>query len=206
MWQVYDRQAASGSEFCKIALLETAEGQRLTLAVQGCAAPLGGATTWTIESSQLALYDGKGQPIAKLGGSQNRVTGSSASGVSIILERPGGDGTAAALRDAANASGCIFAGYTQKCATKAETALPVLPANGGGKIKLLVDLSVRIEPRGDADIVGAVKAGECIAVDTCNVASDGPWCRATFGQTAGWLRKYTLRQNRWPVVVFANAC
>jgi hypothetical protein len=38
------------------------------------------------------------------------------------------------------------------------------------------------------------------------MASDGPWCRAKFGDTTGWLRKFAIRQNRWPIVTFANSC
>jgi len=204
--QVYDRQMASGSDYCKITLAGSAQGQRFKLATQGCEDPLGSVSTSSIESNQLVFYDTKDTPLTRLGGSQKRVTGMSAAGTPIILERPGGDGTAAALQGAVNASGCYFLGYTKTCATKTDVAAPKLPASGGTKIKMLVDLGVRAEPRIDADVVGAVKAEQCISVDTCTVASDGPWCKAAFGQTNAWIRKLTLRQNRWPVITFTNSC
>lgn len=51
-----------------------------------------------------------------------------------------------------------------------------------------------------------VPINSCVATSTCVTASDGIWCRAEFGDSAGWLRKLAIRQNRWPVVTFQNGC
>jgi hypothetical protein len=206
-WQVYEQHLAAGAPMCKLALAGTVSGAHLGLTQSGCAAPLAASVSWSIEGSQLVIYDGQDKPIVKLGGNQKRVTGATiVDATPIILERTGGDGTAAALQAAYNASGCYYLGYTQTCAPRAELAEPSPTPDGRLQVHLETNLSAHAEPRGDSDIIGVVKEGSCIAVDTCTMASDGPWCRAKFGTSTGWMRKLTMRQNRWPVVTFANAC
>src|SRR3569833_1229314 len=122
----------------------------------------------------------------------------------IILERQGGDGTAALLLAAFNASRCYYLGYSQKCAGKDAATAP--PTGSQGQVKLLVNLNAHDQPRNDADTVGSLKSGQCVVVQQCVTASDGPWCKVDMGPNGGWLRKLTIRQNRWPVVTFSNGC
>lgn len=205
-WQTYDRAMATGSGFCQLDLSSKARDSRMAATAKDCAVPLASTASWAIEGSQLALYDGDGKVLVKLGGNQKRITGTAGAGMPIVLERAGGDGTATALMAAYNASGCYYLGYSQKCANKAELAEPTPAPSGGIHVHVEVNLNVHSEPRGDASTVGRVPAGSCVAVETCVVASDGPWCRAKFGDETGWLRKFTLRQNRWPVVTYTNSC
>lgn len=205
-WQIYEQRLAAGSGMCKLDLSKNADGAHMALKVTDCATPLASATSWSIEGSQLVLYDAQGKQMVKLGGNQKRVTGTSEDNTPIILERAGGDGTAARLQATYNASGCYYLGYTQTCASRAELGEPAPAPDGRIQINLAANLGVHSEPRGDSAVIGTAKKGSCIAVDTCTMASDGPWCRATFGQSTGWLRKLTIRENRWPVVTFTNSC
>ena len=205
-WQVYEQRLASGQAICKLDFSGIAAGSRMQLNTNGCAAPLGSAVSWSIEGSQLVLYDAQDKPLVKLGGNQKRVTGTAADATPIILERAGGDGTAATLQAAYNASGCYYLGYSKSCAPRGELAEPTPGPDGRLQLQLETNLSVHGEPRSDSDVIGTAQQGTCVAVDTCTMASDGPWCRAKFGPTTGWLRKLTMRQNRWPVVTFTNSC
>jgi hypothetical protein len=205
-WQVYDQRLAGRDSVCVLDLSGLALNGASSVTATGCVAPLAGVASWAIENGQLVLQDSARAALAVLGGSPKRVTGATTDGRSVILERPGGDGMAASLQAAFNASGCYFVGYSQTCAKLEELVRPEASGAKPGAVKLLVNLSVYSEPRGDAEIVGAVQNTQCVAVETCIVASDGPWCRAKFGAVTGWLRKYTLRQNRWPVLTYANSC
>jgi hypothetical protein len=203
-WQVYDQHMATGKTPCQLDLSNLGTDGKLAVSPNGCAAPLSDARNWTIEGSQLVLYNATPAVVVKLGGNQKRITGSTDAGLPIILERQGGDGTAALLLAASNASGCYYLGYGTKCADKSELGPPDMSA--GAKVSVQVNLNAHGEPRSDANTVGTVPMGTCIAVQVCVVASDGPWCRATIGTQTGWLRKLTIRQNRWPVVAFTNSC
>ncbi|HWK63640.1 MAG TPA: hypothetical protein VNS34_01795 [Rhizobiaceae bacterium] len=46
----------------------------------------------------------------------------------------------------------------------------------------------------------------CVTTELCITSTDGPWCRAKFGERTGWMRKLALRQNRWAIVTFENFC
>lgn len=205
-WQVYEQRLAAGDAPCRIDFAGQAVGNHMALTPTGCAAPLAGIRSWSIEGSQLVLYDAGDKPVVRLGGNQKRITGATDAGLPIILERTGGDGTAATLQAAYNASGCYYLGYTQKCAARADLAEPAPGPDGRTRIELAANLAVHSEPRVDADTIGTAQQASCVVVDTCTMASDGPWCRARFGNVTGWLRKFSLRQNRWPVVTYANSC
>jgi hypothetical protein len=206
-WQIYEPSLGKAGATCKLDLTGlAASGSGRPLETADCAAPLDTAKTWTIDGNQLVFFDTQNQPIVRLGGNQRRVTGTLDSGTPIILERAGGDGTAALLQTAYAASGCYYVGYTQKCAERTELGLPVAGPDGRISIGLEVNLNAHSEPRADADTIGTVQQGTCVVVDTCTMASDGPWCRARFGDTVGWLHKFSMRQNRWPVMTYSNAC
>jgi SH3-like domain-containing protein len=101
------------------------------------------------------------------------------------------------------ASGCFYSGFTSSCAPANEIGKPAAEAPS---LKVLVNLNVRNEARDDAAVLGVIPASSCITAEVCLNAADGPWCRAQFDGKTGWFRKLALRQNRWPVVTFFNAC
>lgn len=205
-WVDFDQQMANGPTRCQVSLEGLSASGQMPASAKGCAAPLDAVANWSISGTQLVLADSSGSVIVKLGGNQKRVNGADASGKEIILERPGGDGNAAGLKGAYNASGCYYLGYSQDCVPVGALGQPEPGADGTMRIKVEVNLNVHAEPRGDADVVGVVRKGTCVVVDQCTTASDGPWCRAQFGDKAGWMRKLTLRQNRWPISTFSNSC
>jgi Protease inhibitor Inh len=205
-WQSYDRHLGVGKAWCEFDLSALATDNKLPLTMTNCAPPLVDAKSWSIEGGQLGLYDDQGNVIAKLGGNQRRVSGATTDGKPIVLERAGGDGYAASLQADYNASGCYYLGYTQNCAPQNELAEPPVAPDGQSRISVQVNLKVHDEPRTDSTTVGVVKEGTCVTVQSCIMASDGPWCRAKFENSTGWLRKLVVRQNRWAVVAFTNSC
>lgn len=107
------------------------------------------------------------------------------------------------LEAARRTGGCFYAGFTTKCVDAAQAAPP---APQGASVQVLVNLNVRAEARDDAEIVGVVPTQTCVMTELCITATDGPWCRAEFGERTGWMRKLALRQNRWAIVTFENFC
>jgi hypothetical protein len=204
-WQVYDQRMGMGSAKCTFDLATAQVGKDMVLSASNCAAPFGGAVGWLIDGNQLVLEDAQGKTIVRLGGNQKRITGTTESGIPIVIERPGGDGNATRLQGAYNISGCYYVGYSQNCAPQSDLVRPATES-GPVKVRLDVNAALHSEPRGDADTVGTVKQGTCVAVNACTVASDGPWCRVALPSGAAWLRKMTLRQNRWPIITFSNSC
>jgi len=204
-WQVYDQHLSSGGNKCTFDFGAAANGAAMPLAASNCAAPFGNATAWLIDGNQLVLEDAQGKPIIRLGGNQKRITGTTDAGMPLVMERPGGDGTAIRLQGAYNIAGCYYLGYSQNCAPQAQLARPSTDA-GPAQIHVEVNAALHSEPRSDASIVGTVKKGACLAVSVCTVASDGPWCRVALPSGSAWLRKMTLRQSRWPIITFSNGC
>src|SRR5690606_3923551 len=140
------------------------------------------------------------------GGNQRRMTGATNAGAPVILDRVGVRGNAAQLQAAYQAAGCYYLGFSDRCSAESELSKPVIAEGQPTRINVLVNLNVRAEARDDASIVGVVPMNSCVVTDVCATAADGVWCRAQFGERTGWLRKLALRQNRWPIVTFANQC
>ncbi|MEP9374474.1 AprI/Inh family metalloprotease inhibitor [Mesorhizobium sp. KR1-2] len=204
-WKVFDARFGKGDERCVLDLGKTSVEQNFSLGSAGCGGELAGAAKWGIVDKQLALLGDGNLVLARLGGNQRRITGTTAGGLPVILDRV--DGTVDRLDTAVKTSGCYFLGFTNKCAPKEELGDPLgADSAGSKKINVIVNLNVRAEARDDAGIVGAVPQGACIEVDTCLTASDGVWCQAQFGPKTGWLRKTALRKERWPIITFVNKC
>lgn len=208
-WQIHDDGYALEGERCRITLsgdgVEGAEGV-YGVTVQTCNLELADITGWRIADGQMILLAGE-NAVASLGGNQRRMSGNSAIGAPIILERTGDNPLVDQLAAARQSSGCYFLGFTNTCVDEAQLAKPTVPSDGSGaKIGVLVNLNARAEARDDAAVIGVVPANSCIVTEVCSTASDGVWCRAQFGEVSGWLKKVALRQERWPVVTFVNQC
>src|SRR5690606_16827157 len=176
---------------------------RYTVDSQGCRGEAALVKFWGVNEGQMTLFDAASGVIARLGGSLQRVSGTSALGSSLIFEKVGVAGAAATLKAARQAGGCFYAGFSSKCADKAQLEPP---SPKGGSVQVLVNLNVRAEPRDDAAVVGVVPSQTCITTELCIMATDGAWCRAKFGEKNGWMRKLALRQKRWAIVTFDNFC
>lgn len=204
-WTVLDqRYVEAGAKACNLALQpqEAAPG-RYQLNREGCGGELALVQTWGISEGQLALFGGDDAAIVRLGGTQRRISGNVSTGTPVVLDRVGPNGVAELLQAALKASGCFYSGFTSACATTEQLAQP---PRENASVKVLVNLTVREEARGDAGVLGVIPDESCIKTDLCVNTADGPWCRAEFDGKAGWFRKLALRQNRWPVVTFNNQC
>lgn len=203
-WQIVDERYSTGSGSCTLSLLQEPEQDNYRLNSEGCGAELAPVSAWGVEDGQMILLDEGGTAIARLGGNQIRMSGNSASGSPIILERVSASGQAEQIEAAHRASGCYYAGFSDDCAPASELAKPA--TGTPARIEVLVNLNVRAEPRDNADIIGVIPAGSCITTELCLQATDGVWCRAQFQDRSGWMRKLALRRDRWPVVTFYNQC
>jgi hypothetical protein len=206
-WKIAEPSFGADGGQCALVLKKDKEGSSYALDKAHCGGELMQVVHWGIADNQLALFDGGGAVLARMGGNQHRMTGTTATGKPVIFDRTGTKGLAELLQAAAKAAGCYYLGFTKQCATDADLANPrPAGAQGETKVKVVVNLNVRAEARDDAGVVGIVPQNSCIAVDSCLSASDGVWCRARFGEKQAWLHKLALRRNKWPVVTFVNKC
>lgn len=206
-WQVYEEALSSGGALCAIGLSKTGSNGRYEVAKSNCGGELATIDKWGIVDRQLAFLDAGGVATVKLGGNQRRMTGTTASGKSVVFDRVGANGLAAQIEALVKAAGCVYLGFTDQCAPAAELKDP-LKANPAGdhKVQAVVNLTVRSEARDDAEPVGVVPRNSCVTVDACLTAADGVWCQAKFDGRTAWLRKIAVRQSRWPVITYVNSC
>ncbi len=205
-WRIFDESFAQGAQICRITLGQEAEDGRYKLDKATCSAEFADVSAWGLADGQMAFFTTDGEAVASLGGTQRRMSGTTRSGKPIIIERAGVVGAAEQLQAALRASGCYYLGFSDRCAVEGDLHKPAASANSPLRIKIIANLNARTEARDDASVIGVVPANSCVAASVCVTASDGVWCRAEFGEQAGWLRKLAIRQNRWPIVTFLNQC
>lgn len=205
-WRIYDPSFGAEGGQCALLLKKDKKDASYTLDKANCGGELAQTMAWGIADSQLALFDGAGKVLARMGGNQRRMTGTTASGKPVVFDRFGIKGPAQDLLAAAKAGGCAYLGFTKQCATDADLAPPAAAPDGEAKVKVIVNLNVRTEARDDATIVGVVPQDACVAVDNCLTAADGVWCQAQFEDKHAWLRKLALRKDKWAIVTFVNKC
>ncbi|WP_176440915.1 SH3 domain-containing protein [Oceanicola sp. 22II-s10i] len=210
-WYVFDPAYASAKDPCAISLEDTGEGEpvRYKAASSNCVTPVSGLKKWYIDEGMLHLLDASDSVIIRLGGNQSRITGEiEGTQRAVIVERAAGSQETAALAEAIRKHRCIYVGFTSDCAKKEDLAEPAMTEDGGvyASVGIVARMNVRSQPRSDATVIGVLNEGICLKVNFCTTASDGIWCRARFGEDAGWVRKTALRQSEWPVMTFANSC
>ncbi len=171
-----------------------------------CAAPFSGKSLkWRIADGKILMQNDDGARLAELGGNPDRLSGDLNGPINaVILEREAGADYKRVLVSALRKHKCYYLGYSRDCADEAATRAPQV-AGDPGQIDVLVDLNVRSQPRRNASVVGKVPRNSQITVNLCLKASDGVWCRAGFGEIAGWMAKSAVRAGEWPVVTYSNA-
>jgi hypothetical protein len=206
-WKVVDPSFDADGGQCGLVLGKDKDGAGYKLDKSHCGGELAKAARWGIADSQLAFFDGGGAVLARLGGNQRRMTGTTVAGKPVIFDRVGTKGLGDQLQAAAKASGCYYLGFTKRCAAASDLVNP-RPAGTQGetKVKVIANLNVRAEARDDAGIVGVVPQNACVSVNNCLTASDGVWCSAKFGDKQAWLHKLALRRDKWPIVTFVAEC
>jgi hypothetical protein len=206
-WKIFEPSFGADGGQCALVLSKDTEGSAYKLEKAHCGGELAQVASWGIADAQLALLDGSGGVLARMGGNQRRMTGTTVGGNPVIFDRVGVKGLADQLQAAVKASGCYYVGFGKQCATDADLANPgPVGTQGETKVKVVTNLNVRAEARDDAGVVGIVPQNSCISVNHCLSASDGVWCRAQFGEKQAWLHKLALRRNKWPIVTFINKC
>ncbi len=223
-WFSFDRRGADG-EPCLVELGSGGEPPYPATAAS-CDGALSGVAAWSISGGQILLLDGPGgrdgtdgtdgpagrdgtdgpggAVLARLGGNQFRISGETGPGAFAVLERREGDPNSRAVRRAITTYRCIYRGFTDACATRAELAVPEFTGDAPVRVEMLVNLNVRRQPRADSGLVGVVETGAVITLRDCLVTSDGPWCAARFGDETGWLARTALRRDTWPVMTFVE--
>jgi hypothetical protein len=216
-WIVFDPAFSAGASPCSIVLETSGQAEasqpeaqkRLNAATENCAPPIATVVGWGIDENQLALFSETGQVAARLGGNPTRITGDLQSSTdSIVLDRANGGQFQIDFAKALSRHNCIYLGYSSECASTEQLQVPKFDADDSenAQVKVLVELNVREQPRRDATVLGKVPAASCLTLNFCSVTGDGIWCRATFGETEGWLSKSAVRQSEWPVTTFVNGC
>jgi hypothetical protein len=197
-WYSFEPRMGMG-QTCAIALSTQDVAGGLQAGAQNCAGPMGQLTHWGIVDGKIRLF-GRGGEIAALGGHQQRMTGDmeTSGGTPLVLERAEGDENARQLGQAIGTYRCLFAGYSNACASADQVKMAQTP----NQIVTLVDLNMRSQPRSDAPVQKVVPRSKFVAVDVCLLTSDGPWCRAQFEGETGWIARNALRQGTWPVLTY----
>lgn len=206
-WQTLD-PAFSGDGACRIVLSGTRDNDQYALESSNCAGPMASLQGWAIVDNQLGLLGPDRAVIARLGGNQNRMSGQTASGSTVVFERITEEAAAApAVVSASQTTGCVFYGYTATCATPDDLARPTAASEDVKPMaEVLVRLNARSEARPDASVVATIPPNTCVVIDECTTASDGNWCKARISDVSGWIRQQTVRQNRWPIVTYTGKC
>lgn len=198
-WRIYDGAYVNGGP-CTIALSRNPAAEAYAAEQAYCGGGLEQTAAWGIDKGQLVLLNGSFQPIARLGGNANRISGGMNNGQMVILERTRPGDPEPATPD------CLYLGYSQQCASGGDR-LPLDTASGAAiKAKTLVALQLRDQPRPDAPVVSTVEPGVCLAFSECRVASDGPWCRTTHQGAQSWARQHAVRLGEFPVLTYQQGC
>ena len=209
-WFIFEPRFSTNASPCKITLdtapLVTEDLRFRTVdADSNCAAPFANAMLkWSVSDGKIIMQSNDGGNLAELGGSPDRLSGDLSGPINaIILERREGADYKRRLISALREHKCYYVGYSSDCADEAATAAPN-SEDDAATINVLVDLNVRNQPRRNAAVVGTVPQNSEITVNLCLTASDGVWCRAGFGEIAGWMAKSAIRADEWPVITFVE--
>lgn len=169
-----------------------------------CTEPLSDTAAWKIDNGQIRLLPRESsKTIVALGGNQYRISGGvDGTESSVILERSDGDEASRKLREAISKYRCIYRGFTSKCAQPEELKKAEFRPTTTTRIRTLVNLNVRTQPRSDAAILGVLPAQAEIVVEECAITTDGIWCEGLFGERKGWFTRTALRDNTWPILTF----
>lgn len=203
-WVTFEASLTAKDGRCEIELQKTASGKNYVAKQSSCAGALAGVAAWGIVDQQLALLGSDGTVVARLGGNQNMISGALKNGMEIILERKQlaerVHGQWASLK-------CTYLGYTTKCASADQLAVPDANSTGNNaNVSVLVQLNARSEPRPDAKVVSVLAPKTCLPVKSCIEAANGAWCQIAEKGHNGWIAQKTIRLGKYPIVTFSKGC
>ena len=202
-WITYDNRHADQRP-CTLTFSATKTGAIYPITPSNCVKAMAEIRGWTLRNNQLVFTNEKNEPIAAVGGNQERISGTILKeGTPVILEKAA---LAARITKARKSIRCSYVGYGQSCAKPRQFAPPAIGTDGSANIKTLVNLNLRSEPRNNATVKTVLKPKTCVKATFCALASDGLWCRVQVGDATGWIKKQAVRQKQWPIITFVNGC
>lgn len=207
-WETFQAAVEASEAPCRVSLSDSggSDSGLYDLAQEGCDGIVGEAVAWGIDQRQLAFFGREREVLARLGGSQNRMTGDTAAGHAIVFERAGAAQAAVTAEDVAGGA-CLYLGYTASCAEPEDLAPVEMEAEGElPAVSVMVDLNARAEPRPDAEVVEVIGKNTCVAVSQCVNASDGRWCEVRIETAEAWIRQQAVRAAKWPVLTYRAGC
>jgi hypothetical protein len=201
-WVSYEPSLAAGGQ-CALVLAKQATGQNFVARASDCRTDLAKVGAWGIVDQQLALLAPDGAVVARLGGNQNRVSGTLASGAEIVFERRQ---PAERIHQQWASLKCVYEGYSSKCAKDEALVVPQAGAGDAHNLSLLVKLNARVEPRPDAEVAAVLPGETCVRPQECVTTSEGAWCKVKANGKDGWIANRSIRLGKYPIVTFTSGC
>jgi hypothetical protein len=203
-WVTFEASLTAKGGPCEIELQKTASGKNYVAAQSSCAGSLAEIVAWGIVDQQLALVGPVVTVAARLAGNQNMISGTLKDGAEVILERKP---LAESIHAQWGSLKCIYLGYTTKCASADQLAIPDAKSTGkDANVSVLVQLNARSEPRPDAKVVSVLAPKTCLPVKSCITAANGAWCQIAENGQNGWIAQKTVRLGKYPIVTFSKGC
>jgi hypothetical protein len=203
-WVTFEASLAAKGGQCEIELQKTADGKNYVARQSSCAGDLADVAAWGIIDQQLALLGPGGTVDVRLGGNQNMISGTLKNGAEVIFERKQ---MAERIHGQWSSLKCLYLGYTSKCASAAQLALPGAKSAGNdANVSVLVQLNARSEPRPDAKVVSVLAPKTCLPVKSCTTAANGAWCAISENGRKAWIAQRTIRLGKYPIATFVTGC
>ena len=196
-WRSLSGNFTENGQRCFIEL-SAGDGSTLPIQNRDCGKELAGLASWEIDDGQIVLFDGDAREVARLGGNQRQIHGATGNGNAVIFDRASGP-------FAFGERGCVFVGYTDRCALPEELGTPRVDGDGAD-IEVLTNSNIRSSASAAGQVVGVVPPNTCMPVDRCTAGPDGAWCRARVDGQTGWIKKQDVRLGQYPTVMFKNGC
>jgi len=204
-WTSFDPRFAKDKP-CIVTLAVELETQKLHATANHCLGEIAAIAAWDIVDGKLVIAGQNDSEIARLGGSQQRMTGELTNGTGVVLER-GIDQYRAISGGDIRSGACLYFGYTASCSAPGYVETPINPGpNDLISLTTLVDLQSRATPRPGAAEINVVPRKTCVKVNGCVTASDGLWCEIEYTGVTGWVRQQAIRKDTWPVLTFIEGC
>lgn len=203
MWNV---EAGGPVGKCQIELQSHSFAGRLAARSIMCMGPLAFVHGWASVSNGFSLLGLDGRPIASFAPARGIMNGRLADG-SLVVMRPAGGQRADAVQSppGGGANPCYIREDTGNCVAPEDTVAP----RGPHPVRVLITglMNIRRERSLESQVVGQVKAGQCIIVNACFDTKWGVRCEIPMdgGATRGFILKYYEKNGR-DHVGFVNRC
>lgn len=203
MWNV---EAGGPVGKCQIELQNHTFAGRLAARSILCMGPLAFVNGWAPERNGFILFGIDGRPIASLAPARGIMNGRLADGSLVVMRPAGGQRKDAAQpQTGGGANPCYIREDTGKCVSPEDTVAP----RGPHPVRVLITglMNIRRERSLESQVVGQVKAGQCIIVNACFDTKWGVRCEIPMdgGATRGFILKYYEKNGR-DYVGFVNRC